>query len=128
MLSHWSGCFGRLVSCFPSYSSFNANKQYLADVVVLDLVDGGLPTRISNHVTINSLVQFITSVAKFAFMTPIVSGLGQSKWLWFKDKTRPLKDFELHDNAGTGGLGSIKLFFTGRVLLKSLVSCSSGVS
>ena len=95
-----------------------------ADVIILDLADGQPPTKITHHVTINSLIQFITSVAKFAFMVPIVSVLGQLKWLWFKDDARSLTDFQLHDGAGSGGLGSVKFSLTLRMLFKSWVTAS----
>jgi hypothetical protein len=95
-----------------------------ADVIILDLADRQPPTKITNLVTINSLIQFITSVAKLAFMVPIVSVLGQLKWLWFKDDARPLADFQLHDGAGSGGLGSVKFSLTLRMLFKSWVIAS----
>jgi len=67
-------------------------------------------------VTVNSLIEFITSVAKFAFMVPIVSVLGQLKWMWFKDDARMLSDFPLY-NGASGGLGSVK--FSLKMLFKS---------
>ena len=96
----------------------------LADVIILDLADRQPPTKITHHVTVNSLIQFITSVAKFAFMVPIVSVLGQLKWLWFKDDARPLTDFQLHDGAGSGGLASVKFSLTWRMVFKSWVIAS----
>jgi len=95
-----------------------------ADVIILELADGQPPNKITHHVTINSLIQFITSVAKFAFMVPIVSVLGQLKWLWFKDDARPLTDFQLHDGAGSGGLDSVKFSLNLRMLFKSWVTAS----
>ena len=95
-----------------------------ADVIILDLADGQLSTKIIHHITINSLIQFITSVAKFAFMVPIVSVLGQRKWLWFKDDARPLTDFQLHDGAGSGGLESVKFSLNLSMLVKSWVIAS----
>ena len=95
-----------------------------ADVIILDLANGQPPTKVTQFVTINSLIQFITSVAKFAFMAPIVSVMGQLKWLWFKNDARPLTDFQLHDGAGSGGLGSVKFSLTLRMLFKSWVIAS----
>jgi hypothetical protein len=57
-------------------------------------------------------------------MVPIVSVLGQLKWLWFKDDDRPLTDFQLHDGAGSGGLGSVKFSLTLRMLFNSWVIAS----
>lgn len=94
----------------------------IADVIILDLADGEPPTKVTQLVTINSLIQFITSVAKFAFMVPIVSVMGQLKWLWFKNDARPLTDFQLYDSAGSGGLGSVKFSLTLRMLFKSPIA------
>jgi len=60
-------------------------------------------------------------------MVPIVSVLGQRKWLWFKDEARPLTDFQLHDRAGSGGLESVKFSLTFRMLLKSWVMAPHSV-
>jgi hypothetical protein len=95
-----------------------------ADVLILGMADRQPPTKISHLATINSLIQFITSVAKFAFMVPIVSALGQLKWLWFKNDSRPLTDFQLHDDAGSGGLGTLKFSLNLRMLFKSWVIAS----
>ena len=67
------------------------------------MADGQPRTKITQIVTINAAIQFVTSVAKFAFIVPIVSSLGQLKWLWYKDGAQPLTDFQLYDSAGSGG-------------------------
>ena len=97
----------------------NSSLTSIATVVVLRMYNGTTPTKIFNHLTINSLIEFLTSISKFSFMVPIVSGLGQLKWLWFKDSPHPLTDFQLHENAGTGGLGSLRFSMTARMLVKS---------
>ena len=91
-----------------------------ADVLILGLADGQPPTKLTHLVTINSLIQFITSFAKFAFMVPVGSVLGQLKWLWFNEP-RLLSDFQLHDGAGSGGLGSMRFSLNLRMLFKSWV-------
>jgi hypothetical protein len=88
------------------------------------LADGQPPTKITQIVTINAVIQFITSVAKFAFIVPIISSLGQLKWLWYKDGSQLLTDFQLYDGAGSGGVGSVKFSLTIRMLLKSYVIAS----
>jgi Protein of unknown function (DUF3176) len=55
-------------------------------------------------------------------MVPIISVLGQLKWLWFKDDARLLTDFELYNGASGGGVGSVK--FSLRMLFKSWVIAS----
>ena len=62
--------------------------------------------------TLNTLLAFLTSLARLAFMVPIVEGLGQLKWIWFSShKHRPLVDFQLFDDAAQGGVGGLKLLF-----------------
>jgi Protein of unknown function (DUF3176) len=68
------------------------------------------------------VLAFLTSLAKIAFMVPIVEGLGQLKWNWFlSSQPRPLSDFEVFDQATRGGLSSLKLIlkFKGWVLFWS---------
>ena len=90
-----------------------------ADIIILGLADGQPPTKLTQLVTINSVIQFVTNVAKFAFMVPIISAMGQLKWLWFKHEARPLTDFLLHDGAAAGGLGTVKFSLTLRILFRS---------
>lgn len=91
-------------------------------IAVLTLFDGKLQPEFSLGVTLNVLIEFITSIAKFSFMISIVSSLGQLKWLWFKADAQPLTDFQLHEDATGGGLGSLRLLFSLKVLVKLLVA------
>jgi hypothetical protein len=91
-------------------------------IVVLTLFDGKLQPEFSLGVTLNVLIEFITSIAKLSFMISIVSSLGQLKWLWFKADAQPLTDFQLHEDATGGGLGSLRLLFSLKVLVKLLVA------
>ena len=64
-------------------------------------------------ITLNTILAFLTSLTKVAFMTPIVEGLGQLKWMWFLSRERrPLIDFQLFEEATRGGLGGTKLLFS----------------
>lgn len=61
-------------------------------------------------VTLNTLLAFLTSLAKVAFLVPIVEGIGQLKWMWFLSREhRPLIDMQVFDEATRGGLGGVKL-------------------
>jgi hypothetical protein len=79
--------------------------------VVLHRYDGDQPPQWSVGITLNTFIAFFSSVAKLAFLIPVIEGLGQLKWLWFASKRRHLEDFELFDQATRGGLGCIKLLF-----------------
>jgi hypothetical protein len=87
-------------------------------VVTLRIFDGKEQPDLPLGITINSSLQYLTSLAKLAFIVPLIEGLGQLKWLWFKAEPRPLLDFEVYDEAMRGGLGSFKLFFRLKGLLK----------
>ncbi|KAK5651785.1 hypothetical protein OQA88_11652 [Cercophora sp. LCS_1] len=63
-------------------------------------------------ITLNTLLAFLTSLAKVAFLVPIVEGLGQLKWMWLHSRRRrPLIDLQVFDVATRGGLGGVKLLF-----------------
>jgi hypothetical protein len=58
------------------------------------------------------VIALLASLAKAAFVTAIVEGLGQLKWIWFlSPRARPLSDFQTFEEATKGGWGSWKLLF-----------------
>ena len=64
-------------------------------------------------VTLNTALAFLTSLAKVAFLVPIIEGLGQLKWMQFlSHKRRPLLDLQVFEEGTRGGLGSLKLLFS----------------
>ncbi|TPX12036.1 uncharacterized protein E0L32_007339 [Thyridium curvatum] len=92
-------------------------------VVVLYRTDGQHPPEWPLGITLNTFVAFFTSLAKVAFMLPIVEGLGQLKWMWFATtRTKPLIDFQLFDEASRGGYGSLKLLFRCKGVLACLAA------
>ncbi len=79
-------------------------------VVVLVRADGAAPPDWPLGITLNTFVAFFTSLARVAFMLPVVEGIGQLKWLWFASpQPRPLADFAAFDEASRGAFGSLKL-------------------
>jgi hypothetical protein len=110
---------------FSPLVSLHADLFPLAgDIIILIRVDGKPQPKFSLGLTINALVELITSIAKLFLAVPIVSGLGQLKWLWFNANAQPLTDFQLYEDASRGGLGSIRLLFRLRLLRKSSVIVS----
>ncbi|KAK0725856.1 hypothetical protein B0H67DRAFT_571729 [Lasiosphaeris hirsuta] len=84
----------------------------LAIVILLWRSDGRPPPSMRLGITLNTVLAFLTSLAKVAFLVPIVEGLGQLKWMWFLgrgSRRRPLIDLQVFEDATRGGLGSIKL-------------------
>jgi hypothetical protein len=63
------------------------------------------------HVSLNSLISWLSTAAKFCILMPITSGLGQLKWVWFAEKERPLSDLQEFDSASRGIPGSAKLLW-----------------
>jgi hypothetical protein len=59
--------------------------------------------------SVNSVVSWLSTVAKAWLLISLKSGLGQLTWIWFGENERPLADLEVFD-AGTRGLtGSLGL-------------------
>lgn len=72
--------------------------------------DGKPPPSWPVGITLNTFLAFFTSLAKMAFMMPIIEGLGQLKWLWYlSPRPKPLIDFQVFDEATRGAYGSLKL-------------------
>ncbi|KAK4196282.1 hypothetical protein QBC40DRAFT_268560 [Triangularia verruculosa] len=59
-------------------------------------------------ISLNSVLAFLTTVAKAAFMWPVSNAISQAKWSWFL-QDRPLYDFHLIDQASRGSWGSLAL-------------------
>ncbi|KAF3928410.1 hypothetical protein AA313_de0206081 [Arthrobotrys entomopaga] len=115
------------IFCNPKSAplSYNMKLKKLttaAQVIILGRADGKPPTNIAYYVTLNTFIQFITTIAKYTFIVPLISVSSQLKWLWFTKRDQPLADFPLHDDAGMGGLDSVKMFFSVRILLKSPIA------
>lgn len=84
-----------------------------AIIVLLWRCDGKPPPKLGLGITLNTVLAFLTSLTKMAFMVPIIEGLGQLKWMWFlSHQRRPLIDFQLFEEATRGGLGGAKLLFS----------------
>ncbi|KAH8645716.1 hypothetical protein BX600DRAFT_477876 [Xylariales sp. PMI_506] len=82
---------------------------FAAIVVLLKFYDGQVQPELPGHVTLNVLLQFLVTISQFLFFTPIISGLGQHKWIWFSSGARPISNFQAFEEACRGGFGTIKL-------------------
>ncbi|KAK1830659.1 hypothetical protein QBC39DRAFT_353569 [Podospora conica] len=84
-----------------------------AIIILLWWCDGKPPPNMGLGITLNTVLAFLTSLTKVAFMVPIIEGLGQLKWMWFLSRQhRPLMDFQVFEEATRGGLGGAKLLFS----------------
>jgi hypothetical protein len=80
-------------------------------IVLLRVLEGKRQPDLILGLTINSIIQYLTSFTKICFLVPVTEALCQLRWLWFASQPRPLLDFELYDGAARGGLGIFKLLF-----------------
>ncbi|KAI3558115.1 hypothetical protein CABS01_02675 [Colletotrichum abscissum] len=71
--------------------------------------------------TLNTLIAFLATLARAAFVIPVSESLSQLKWLWYR-KARPLKDFQDFDSASRGPWGSIQLLKTTKGWSPSLIA------
>ncbi|KAM0263726.1 hypothetical protein ACHAQJ_001040 [Trichoderma viride] len=78
--------------------------------VILDSLNGKRQPS-WEHVSLNSLISWLSTAAKFCVLVPLTRGLGQLKWVWFSEKERPLSDLEEFDSASRGIFGSAKLLW-----------------
>ncbi|KAF2095410.1 hypothetical protein NA57DRAFT_79137 [Rhizodiscina lignyota] len=78
-----------------------------AIIAVLKHYDGH-PAPNWKHVSLNALISVLSTTSSICVLTPVTSGIGQLKWLWFANsKTgRKLSDFEDFDAASRDFTGS----------------------
>ncbi|KAF4921253.1 hypothetical protein CGCVW01_v006181 [Colletotrichum viniferum] len=96
-----------IISCFVSIGSV------VALVVVLNVFDDEQLPQWPLGLTLNTLVAFLATLARAAFVIPVSESLSQLKWVWFRHP-RMLKDFQDFDAASRGVWGSLLLLKTTR--------------
>ena len=62
--------------------------------------------------TLNSLLSILSQIITLSITIVLGGALSQQKWLWFRNSTRSLKDFDRFDNASKGPWGSLVLLFS----------------
>ncbi|KAK3332723.1 hypothetical protein B0T19DRAFT_482928 [Cercophora scortea] len=65
-------------------------------------------------ITLNAVIAILATVATASMGVPLSSGLGQLKWIRFKQGRAPLSDMEIFDDASRGVLGAVNLLFRAR--------------
>ncbi|KAK2780570.1 hypothetical protein CKAH01_00514 [Colletotrichum kahawae] len=104
-----------IIWCFVSIGSV------VALVVVLSVFDDEQLPQWPLGLTLNTLVAFLATLARAAFVIPVSESLSQLKWVWFR-RPRMLKDFQDFDAASRGVWGSLLLLKTTRGWSPSFVS------
>jgi hypothetical protein len=54
----------------------------------------------------NSLISVCTTIGKSAMMVPVASCIGQLRWRYFAQRSRPLRDLQIFDDASRGPWGA----------------------
>ncbi|KAF2092691.1 hypothetical protein NA57DRAFT_49700 [Rhizodiscina lignyota] len=65
----------------------------------------------SVSVAVNSVISWLSTVAKICVLLPITRGLAQLKWVWFAEEPRQLKDMDTFESASRGLTGSAMLLW-----------------
>lgn len=79
---------------------------------LLNAYDGKPLPNWPSGLTLNTVIAFVSTVCRMAFILPVMEGLSQYKWNWYKRSPRPLADFRIFDEASRGPWGSLKLLVT----------------
>lgn len=63
------------------------------------------------HMSLNSLISWLSTISKGSVLFAISESLGQLKWLWFTQKSRAISDLQTFDAASRGFFGSAMLMW-----------------
>lgn len=63
------------------------------------------------HISLNSLISWLSTLAKACVIFSVSQGLGQLKWVWFSKRSRLLSDLDVFDSASRGAAGSVTLLW-----------------
>ncbi len=81
---------------------------------MLKAYDGKPQPGWAGSLSLNAFVALFTTIAQFAYMVPVLEGLGQLRWLRFSQKSRPLLQFDAIDRAARTSPGGILLLLGGK--------------
>ena len=99
----WKLEIAGLVLALGSMASFIA--------LVARFSDKPLASWPSEAITLNALIAVLATVATAGMSIAVASGMGQMKWVRFKQGRAPLSDMEYFDEASRGALGALGLLF-----------------
>ncbi|QLI71080.1 uncharacterized protein G6M90_00g080160 [Metarhizium brunneum] len=87
--------------------SFSA---FILIVMVLSKFDQQSVPDLPLKVTLNTMLSFLVTLAKAAFMFPVSIAISRAQWSWLLQE-RPLYDFHVFDQASRGTWGSLVLLW-----------------
>ncbi|KAJ5443456.1 uncharacterized protein N7458_007328 [Penicillium daleae] len=94
----------------------------IATVVVLASYNNA-PEPKWKYMSLNSLISWLSTISKGCLISAISGVLGQLKWTWFKQTSRPLPDLRRFDTASRGFYGAIQLIWRLRARHFAVWSC-----
>jgi hypothetical protein len=84
----------------------------IATAMFLDHFDGQPLPRLASEITLNTILAILSTICRASFVEPAMQSIAQLKWIWYKRRPRPLRDFEIFDKASRGPGGSLQLVFS----------------
>jgi hypothetical protein len=63
------------------------------------------------QISLNSVISWLSTLAKACVIFSVGQGIGQLKWAWFSQRSRPLSDLDVFDSASRGATGSVFLLW-----------------
>ena len=63
----------------------------------------------SINISLNFVISILGTLSKSLLALSVAAGISQSKWIWFRDRKRPLLDFKKFEDASRGPSGSFAL-------------------
>ncbi|CAK7217112.1 hypothetical protein SEUCBS140593_003095 [Sporothrix eucalyptigena] len=94
-------------------------------VAVLGSYNNNALPKLPLHISLNTLIAFLATLAKAALMIPIAESISQWKWNWFRTG-RNLVDFQTFDLASRGLWGSVSLI--GKTRWRNIATVGAAVT
>ncbi|KAF7170804.1 hypothetical protein CNMCM5623_003323 [Aspergillus felis] len=107
--STWTGFSDRFV--WEILAAILSAAMLIALIVVLAKFDGK-PQPTWKHVSLNTVISWLSTISKACIIFSVSEAIGQLKWVWFAQKTQPLSNLRTFDSASRGFYGSAELIWT----------------
>ncbi|CAN8105557.1 unnamed protein product [Discula destructiva] len=82
-----------------------------AIIALLSYYDGRYMPEWPFDINLNSAIAFLSTFLKASIVAAVAEIIGQIKWTWFTERTRPLHHLQDFDAASRSVLGSMRLMF-----------------
>ncbi|KAI9890304.1 MAG: hypothetical protein M1814_004214 [Vezdaea aestivalis] len=82
-----------------------------AIISVIKALEGKPVRNVFGALTLNGLIQILSTILKAALLMPVAEAIGEQKWLWFATGPKRLSDIGEFDLASRGPRGSLRFLF-----------------